>query len=342
MERKIAKFTASTFHKLVIIMQLNNNTIDYSKAQLSNLDAGVYIRGPKNNIYGVPKFLIIGAQKCGTTAMRRWLSVHPELQTLPLEWNFFDEVWNIETEWPRYIINPYFKIRRQSVRYTFEKSPGYFYKQNQGVPVPDMVHKLMPSGKFILILRDPTERAWSAYKMYKNNQQQVLYGCTLRNPQLRQLAKKVAHKPQHKLTNIKPFLEIINDLLAIAETNEPIEIDQSIADLLLIGHYAEHLKKWFNRFSREQLLVIFLEDFKQEPFLTMEKVLSFLEIELIDYKAIAKPSVNGFWDLEGYHQNYKEMEPISDQAKEGLDSYYYNWNCQLKDLLPELDIPWLR
>ncbi|MDJ1182695.1 sulfotransferase family protein [Roseofilum casamattae] len=213
------------------MMQPDPKIIDYADATLNNLDAGVGIRVPKGHhnqyhIYGVPKFLIIGAQKCGTTAMRRWLSVHPELQTIPLEWNFFDEVGDLAVEWPRYIINPHFKIRQHSVRYTFEKTPGYFHKKNKGIPVPDIVHQLMPSGKFIVMLRNPTERAWSAYRMYKNNQKQPLYGCTLRDSQLRKLAKRVALSPENEATPTHSFLDLIQGLIAIAKKDRSMEIDR--------------------------------------------------------------------------------------------------------------------
>jgi|GEM_PF-1628241 len=326
-------------------MQANNKIIDYSEAKLHNLDAGYYVRvtNSSNNeyqLYAVPSFLIIGAQKCGTTALHRWLSIHPELQTLPLEWNFFDEVCDIETEWPRYVINPYFKIRRKTVRHTFEKTPGYFYKTNRGIPVPDIVNKLMPSGKFIVMLRDPKERAWSAYKMIRNNAQKILYGSTLRDANLIRLAEKVAIKPRISYTEIKPFLETIQDLIALEHKDDQNSLNPTISNMLVIGHYAEHLQKWFSRFSREQLLVIFLEDFKKDPFVIMEQVLSFLEISPIDYKSITNKTVNGLWDLEGYSTSLRNKEYINYQAKELLDSYYHSWNYQLKHLLPELTIPW--
>ena len=327
-------------------MQRDRRIIDYSEATLDTLDAGVCVRVPKGrdnqyHLYGVPKFLIIGAQKCGTTAMRRWLSIHPELQTIPLEWNFFDEVGDLATEWPRYIIHPHFKLRQHGVRYTFEKTPGYFHKKNQGIPVPDMVHQLMPSGKFIVMLRNPTERAWSAYRMYENNQKQPLYGCTLRDSQLRKLAKRVAQPLEKEATPNLSFLDLIENLMAIAKKDRSTNVDPRIENVLLVGHYAEHLQTWFNRFSRSQILVIFLEDFKKEPFLTMDKIFSFLDITPIDYRLLTKPTLNGFWDLEGYNQTPKKRKSISIEIKELLDSYYSSWNNKLEELLPESEIPWL-
>ena len=146
--------------------------IPYASASLNKLDADVGISLPagwdnQERLYVVPRFLIIGAQKSGTTALKRWLSVHPELQTIPLEPHFFDEVTDLENDWQRYVINPYFYLRDpEQVRFTFEKTPDYFDKSNScGVPAASLVKTMVPSGKFIVLLRNPTERAYSVFKM---------------------------------------------------------------------------------------------------------------------------------------------------------------------------------
>ncbi len=51
--------------------------------------------------------------------------------------HFFNEAWDITTEWPRYVLHPSFVILESALSlsaqqdlYTFEKSPSYFDAYN--------------------------------------------------------------------------------------------------------------------------------------------------------------------------------------------------------------------
>lgn len=294
----------------------------YPEASLDDLDAGVVIAYPlsdkTHNYYAVPSFLIIGAQKCGTRELHTWLSQHPNLKGASEECHFFDEVIDIKTEWIRYLLNPDYLLSKDKQyfvahpTYTFEKTPAYWDKSNRGIPVPKLVQQMMPTGKFIIMLRNPVTRAYSAYQMGKTEQ-------------------KV----------ISPITKYVKtDFLSLVK-KEVIEPDPD-ERLLNIGHYAFHLKTWLEYFSRDQIYIVVLEDFKQRPFEIMDKILTFLNLRPFDYRLLAEKNSRGLWIIKDQASkgNNRPYKPLPDKAKELLDEYYAPWNRKLKKLIPELYIPW--
>ena len=96
---------------------------------------------------------MIGAQKCGTSGLHYYLSLHPEISmSKPKELNFFIE----ERNWPRGEdwYRAHFDAR---ARVRGESSPNYTaYPQHLGVP--ERMHSVVPDAKLIYMVRDPLER----------------------------------------------------------------------------------------------------------------------------------------------------------------------------------------
>ena len=305
-------------------MLIPQKIVYYPNVKLHHLDAGVIIAYPLPDgtyaYYAVPSFLIIGAQKCGTRELHTWLNQHPNLKGAPEECHFFDEVMDIETEWIRYLLNPAYLLSRDKQQllsrsiYTFEKTPAYLDKWNRNVPVPELIQHLMPSGKFIVLLRNPSTRAYSAYQMGKAEQEVI------------------GSIQEYVNTS---FLSLIKKRLSARKPN-------SRGRLLSIGHYALHLETWLKYFSRDQLLIVLLEDFQKTPFQVMDKILTFLGLPSFDYSALAEKNRRGLWVIPGQVSkgNAPPYEPIPQEAKTLLDVYYAPWNQKLRCLIPEVTITW--
>ncbi|MGB3512781.1 MAG: sulfotransferase domain-containing protein [Microcoleaceae cyanobacterium] len=305
-------------------MSITRKIVYYPDVTLDDLDAGAMIAYPlpdgSHAYYAVPNFLIIGAQKCGTRELHSWLDQHPNLKGAPQECHFFDEVIDIETEWIRYLLNPAYLLSRDKQQllsrsiYTFEKTPAYLDKWNRNVPIPKLVRRIMPSGKFIVLLRNPTARAYSAYHMGRVKQEVI------------------GAISEYVYTD---FVSLIKRRLS---ANKPDAYDR----LLSVGHYALHLETWLKYFSREQLLVVLLEDFQRSPFEVMDKILTFLKLPPFDYRPLAEKNSRGLWILRGQPSkgNAQPYEPIPQEAKVLLDQYYTPWNQKLRELMPTIDITW--
>lgn len=124
-----------------------------------------------------PTFLVIGAQKCGTNWIAQMLSQHPEISVptkksyfffnkISKELHFFDNLQRYEygLEWYK----SWFRIS-PSTKAAGEFTPNYLWtnesdnRAEKGWSIPELVHKHYPTLKLIVCLRNPVERAISAY-----------------------------------------------------------------------------------------------------------------------------------------------------------------------------------
>ena len=101
----------------------------------------------------LPNLVVIGAQKCGTSVLHYYLSLHPEVSmSKPKELNFFIEErnWPRGVDWYRGHFDPDARVRG-------EASPIYSaFTQHQGVP--ERMHSVVPEARLIYMIRDPLER----------------------------------------------------------------------------------------------------------------------------------------------------------------------------------------
>ena len=106
----------------------------------------------------LPNFLIAGAPKSGTSSLREYLRSHPDVFMYPREINFFDCYFDKGIKW----YEKFFKNCKKE-KMIGEKSPTYMYSKN----VPERLHQFNPEIKLIFLLRNPVDRAYSAYWYYK-------------------------------------------------------------------------------------------------------------------------------------------------------------------------------
>ena len=114
--------------------------------------------GPNTPIRYKPDFIIIGAQKAGTTSLHYYLSCHPEIgMSSTKELKFFVREMNWTRGWAWY--QDQFPAQG---RIFGEASPQYTQFPNfEGVP--RRIHQHLPEVKLIYVLRDPIERTISHY-----------------------------------------------------------------------------------------------------------------------------------------------------------------------------------
>ena len=114
-----------------------------------------------------PDYLIIGAQKSGTTTLNILLNQHPDVCGHMREVHFFDTNFEKGEKWYKRQLKA---KRRDKHCLTGDKTPKYIYDRS----VPEKVHQLYPDVKLILILRNPVDRAYSHYWFYVRNGKESL------------------------------------------------------------------------------------------------------------------------------------------------------------------------
>jgi Sulfotransferase domain len=106
----------------------------------------------------LPNLIIIGAMKCGTSSMHSYLDAHPEISmSRQKELNFFsfDRHWQRGEDW-------YGRHFASTAAIRGESSPSY--SKFPKVPhVPGRMKALIPSARFIYLVRDPVARIVSHY-----------------------------------------------------------------------------------------------------------------------------------------------------------------------------------
>ena len=207
-----------------------------------------------------PTFVIIGAAKAGTTAMHRFLEKHPQVyMSAEKETHFFaldgrdpgfqapgdEQHFNRRCIYrPRSYVEQFTTPESMSEDVTArgESSPSYLYYPF----VAERLAVAKPEIKLIVLLRDPVERAHSSY----------VHLCRAGSEDAGSFERGLA-----------------------------LEDERVAANFSFLWHYrrasryAEQLKPYFERFPREQILVLHHEDFLARPENVFRRVLGFIGVD---------------------------------------------------------------
>jgi hypothetical protein len=269
--------------------------------------AQAYAR-PTAGLRLLPDYLIIGAQRAGTTSLHRYLVQHPGVRTMLRRKgvHFFDTSYGRGIDWyaSRFPTKLYawYVARRQGVDLiTGEASPYYLFHPH----VPARVAEHLPHVKLIALLRDPVQRAYSQYQ----------------------------HEVSRGFETL-PFEEAIEAEPArlAGETQrmlaEPLYNSYSHQhhSYMARGRYDEQLARWRALFPPEQLLVVTSERFFGEPERTFARVLDFLGLP--DFTPDA-------FEVHNAH-DYRQMGA---EVRQRLLDHYREPNRRLYETLGE-DLGW--
>ena len=230
----------------------------------------------------LPSFLIIGGSRSGTTSLFAHLIEHPNIIPGSMkEVYFFQYFTNNKTSFYR----SQFPIKRKNL-ITCDSTSSYFVHPL----IPARVHKLLPSAKLIVILRNPVERAYSEFHYT------VALGLEL-TENFEDVIKSELKRIE--IGNKKPELKIEN-------TNYKHFTFSHLRD----GLYAQHLERWLKFFSKEQLLVLHTKDLYTNLDQTLSETFEFLNLPKYQIEnRIEKNKIDKIRPLAGHEQNvYKNID----------------------------------
>jgi hypothetical protein len=113
----------------------------------------------------LPDFLIIGAQKCGTSTLHAALAKHPCIASCKVkEPSFFDIKFERGILWykahfPTFLRKMRHIVSVDRVYLTFESTTSYIYHPH----APKRIAHSLPNSKLMVMLRNPADRAYSEY-----------------------------------------------------------------------------------------------------------------------------------------------------------------------------------
>ena len=212
-----------------------------------------------------PNFLIIGAQKCGTSSLYVYLAKHPQiLPSITKEINFFSAYHHYGLPW--YLAH-FPQLRPNDRWLTGEASPSYFDH-------PDAAQQIaaqLPAVKLILMLRNPADRFISQYHHY------VRKGYETRS------------LPETIQTALDYWAAIAPETVS-RQHHTDYKKHRDRHDYFYHCLYGHHLEPWLKHFPREQLLILTLEDMARSPRQTLNQTCQFLGIS--DLELDRYPRVN--------------------------------------------------
>lgn len=204
----------------------------------------------------VPDFLIIGAQRCGTSSLYKYLGGHPQVvPSLRKETRFFSIDYDQELRWykahfPTTVTLKYLE-RVRGAGCTFEATPDYFFDPRS----PWRVQKLLPDAKFIILLRDPVDRAYSHWQ----------HMCRLGFEEL-----PFREAVERESARIGSGMDVLNNGGSGSVRNA------LLFSYLARGYYVEQLAHWLSVFPRPQFLVLSAEELYASPSKVLSEVCAFV------------------------------------------------------------------
>lgn len=233
-----------------------------------------------------PDYLILGAQKCGTTSLKEYIREHPDVGFVcaKREIDYFSDHWDKDTNWYE---------KELPVGHTVgEKSTNYLFYPK----VPNRVAESYPDIKLIVLLRDPVDRAYSQYwHNYYNNdvdRENRSFSGAIKG-------KDITFEDWDELTDRLNYYTYIER-----------------------GQYSWQIRRWLKHFDISQFFFIKTENFKEQTQYEFDRVCSFLNsqsymIQPIPYKkqkyAAMPPDTRK--ELEEYFQ------PFNNELRDLFDEY---------------------
>lgn len=250
----------------------------------------------------LPNFLILGAAKGGTTSLYAYLSQHPQVfMSVPKEPTFFgNEGTNGLFNGPhdedrcyhsRVITNlaEYSALFRDV---TDQKAIGEGSVYSLYLPnAPEQIKKYVPKAHMFAVLRNPADRAYSAY-----------------------------------LHVVRQARERLSFTAALEE--EPLRIRQNWNPLWhfkAMGFYYEQVKRYYDMFGRSQVHIYLYEDFQKDPLAIMKGVLDILGVDSSSFN----PDMSRRYK-KSYVPKYPVIEKILHRGKIKLQFAKQGWPKRLR------------
>jgi hypothetical protein len=106
---------------------------------------------PQQGALALPDFIIVGAQKAGTSSLKANLRQHPEVFVAGKEVHFFDGKWDKGIDWYQA------QFAKGIGKLCGEKTPRYMTKRLY----MERIHQVVPEAKIVVLLREPAARLFS-------------------------------------------------------------------------------------------------------------------------------------------------------------------------------------
>jgi hypothetical protein len=249
-----------------------------------------------------PSFLIVGAQRCGTTSMYKTLSQHPMVLPAVLHKgaHYFDTGYGHGPAWYRGHFPLQVTARRAApapgrLPITGESSPYYMFHPLAG----QRIATDLPGVKLLVLLRDPVERAYSAHT--------------------HETARGFETEPFERALELEPVRLAGEEAKLVADPAYQSYSHQHHA-YVSRGRYADQLRRLEGLFGRDRLHVVDSQRFFTDPEPVFAEVVDFLGIGAASGIAFEK-------------HNARPRAPMPDSVRAALEDQLADSDAELETWL---------
>ena len=195
-------------------------------------------------------FFIVGAPKCGTSAMHVYLNQHPNI-FMPKEKELYFHDTDLNFKRPRITESEYKAHFANAKKELIGEATATYLRSEKAA---QNIYKANPKAKIIIMLRDPVEMIYSLHNELVSNGDEVIQDFD-------EALKAVKRVPGENLST---------------QLYCPLEC----LDYVDMGMYANQVKRYYEAFDSDQIKVISFEYFKDHTREVYEGVLEFLGVAL--------------------------------------------------------------
>ncbi len=228
---------------------------------------------PSRAVPRTPNLYLVGAPKSGTTSLYHYLDQHPQIFMSPLkEPNFHSEEIRFDnlTEEMKLVVESQAAGLRayldgdMSTKFTASPVADYsdYARLFQNVKAekvvgeasvcylwsptaPENIARMCPDATILMVLRDPADRAYSQYLQMLTVSKTFL--------SFREYVEACVRSSSTRIGALYPFLNF--------------------------GRYFEQVTRYLKLFPREQVLILFYDDYQRNPINLVRNVFEFLDVD---------------------------------------------------------------
>lgn len=196
-----------------------------------------------------PNFLIVGAAKCGTTTLYTWLKRHPDVF---MPWNK-EPTCFVRSIPSKMTFTEYTSLFKPGYAKIGEASVAYLYDYHS----PKLIKKYLGGDiKIIVCVRHPAEMV---YSLWKHN--------------IRDEAEDLSFKDALNQENNR----LTSNTFKHSHPNNHINFYYTDR-----ARFGEQILRYYHEFSKRNVLIVPLEDIREEPKETYKGILSFLGLKFVE------------------------------------------------------------
>lgn len=251
----------------------------------------------------LPNLFVLGAAKCGTTTLHRYLASLPDVcMSRPKEPHFF------EAEYEHGLS---FYQRQYFSHFSGEAVVGESRHRNLYLPyVPHRISETNPKSKLLVLVRHPVERAFSHWHHWYWQKREPLSFADA-------IQKDMARIEQGLDCDTEEERKAWGENLGPDERgNTGYGIYRTYVDS---GYYHYQIQRYLQRFPRDQLRVILFEDLVGDPARVVTDLVSFLDLDTSRNKFL-EPQWENASNLPHWMKSIAEKLRLEDRAPRGMMS----------------------